>query len=699
MTDSTQRCQFRIRLLAIFALLWMGLIAKQLIQLQVFQASELRARAERQQQYQLKLNPLRGTILDRNGQELVRSIEVESVYAAPAEITDVPGVAAQLAETLALAPATVTERLTNGRNFVAIKRRISFAEADRLRTQPLPGVHLVKEPKRFYLQGSLAAPLLGLSNIDGEGVSGLERAYESVLAGRAGRLVRVTDAHGRVFDHEETAASPGQTLTLTLDGVLQTYAEQALSEAVQASKARGGVAIVIRPQTGEILALANAPTFDPNHLSSSQDISFVNRATEVPYEPGSVMKVITYAAALEEKLIKPHSILSADQGAIKVGNHTIRDSHSDGALSATEALARSSNVVAIKLGRSLGLEKLHEYLKRFGLGERASRDLASESPGLVRPFKYWKETSYGSIPIGYEMVATPLQLAAMIATIANDGVLVQPHIVLKTKASSGTTVPLPPPATRQVISRETAVALRRMLASVILDGTAKKAQILGYTAGGKTGTAHKYDPAIRRYSSSYYYASFVGFAPLEQPAVAIAVMLDGPRGEYHGGQVAAPVFKRIAEAALNRLGIPPDDLASLTPPPTPAQVVEVPEAFEETALPAGAGLNDLGLADAAVIALASDAVVADVVPEATTEPLAQATASAPTPPSAPAPELLRQSVLVPDLRGRGARSAAEICAQLGLKVNAQGTGVVITQKPGAGEYATQGTTCYLTLGN
>src|SRR5581483_1058392 len=389
--------------------------------------------------------------------------------------------------------ATVSERLDNGKAYVAIKRRISFAESDALAALNLPGIHLVKEPKRFYPQGELAAQLLGLDSIDGKGVNGIELAFDSTLRGKPGKIDLLTDAEHRAYDQEEQPAVPGQLVTLTLDAVIQTFAEQALAEELKTSGAESGVVILVQPQTGEILAMANAPSYNPNEIGSSGSHSLVNRAIEIPYEPGSVFKLITYSAAVEEGQINPDSIIDAQGGAITIAGHTIRDGGHYGQLRAADALAKSSNVCAIKIGEKLGKEKLFDYIRKFGIGDRIGRDkdFVGESRGIIRDFRHWSDASFGSIPIGYEVAATPLQLAAVISTIANDGVMVQPHIVMKVTSDNGQVEMIPPTAHR-VISRNTAATMREMLAGVVQNGTAKEARLVGYTSGGKTGTAHKF---------------------------------------------------------------------------------------------------------------------------------------------------------------------------------------------------------------
>jgi cell division protein FtsI (penicillin-binding protein 3) len=444
---------------------------------------------------------------------------------------------------------------------------------------------------------------------------------------------------------------------LTIDQMVQYRTEQALVAAVSNAKAKSGTAIVLDPHTGEILALANAPSFDPNDARTATAESRANQALQNIYEPGSTFKVVAYSAAIEEGLVKPDDRIDCQMGSINVNGRIVHDHHAFGTLTITEALAKSSNVAAIKLGLRLGDARMYDYIRRYGFGSRTDVELPGETAGLVRPVARWQPTSMGSIAMGQEVGVTPLQMAAAFGAIANDGVRISPHLVREIRAQDGSVTYQAKPEERRVVSAGTAKVLRGMLESVTVSGTAKKAQVEGYTAAGKTGTAQKIDPRTKTYSSTKYIGSFVGFAPVENPAVVIIVVIDEPAGAYHGGDVAAPVFREIAEQILPDLGVAPDmemklenPIASALRDSAQAERVRAESEREaeerEATLPQSASVND------------GDQVI-----------YAPATA---------------RGVLMPDLRGLSVRDAARVCAQLGLQMEARGEGRALRQTPAAG---------------
>ncbi|MGH9759279.1 MAG: peptidoglycan D,D-transpeptidase FtsI family protein, partial [Blastocatellia bacterium] len=349
---------------------------------------------------------------------------------------------------------------------------------------------------------------------------------------------------------------PGANVTLTIDALIQSKAEKALADAVHNAHAKAGTIVIIRPATGEILAMANYPTFDPNNVLDSTATERCNRAIETAFEPGSVFKLVTYSAALNEKLIDQNTPIDIGPGEIKVGDHIVHDENR-GVLTASQALAKSSNVAAIKLGERLGKKRLSEYISKFGFGKRTGLDLPGESRGLVTNVKYWDPTSIGSIPMGYQVGVTAIQAAAAFACIANGGEYVQPYLISKVTSASGEVLQQHSESRSRVVSSGTAAALKTMLEGVVIHGTGKLAQLGAYSAAGKTGTAHKIDKATKRYARDRYVASFAGFAPVENPQIACIVSIDEPQGRYYGGDVAAPVFARVASEALQILGVYP----------------------------------------------------------------------------------------------------------------------------------------------
>jgi cell division protein FtsI/penicillin-binding protein 2 len=643
--------------------LWMAAIAIRLVYLQVSQHSYLAERARRQQQGAIETSPERGVLLDRQGRDLARSITTESIYVDPGEIASsvsLGEVASQLAATLKLDRVALTAQLSEarakGQRFLWIVRRLPVDQAESIRQLELAGVHFRKEPKRFYPNGDLAAQVLGFVGIDGDGLAGVEQYFNQKITGEAGKLFIDSDSRGRAYEGFEIQPTPGQTIVLTIDQMVQYRTEQALASAVKASHAKSGTAIVLEPRTGEILALANVPTFDPNNVAESTPEARKNSAVQDIYEPGSTFKIVAYSAAIDKGLVKPDDRIDCQMGAITVAGRLIHDHHPFGSLTVAEALAKSSNVGAIKIGLRVGDEGMYEYMKRFGFGARTGIELPGETAGQVRPVERWQPSSIGSIAMGQEVGVTPLQMVAAFGTLANDGLRVAPHLVREIRSANGTAVFTPNAEQRRVVSVATARSLRGMLEGVTLRGTARKAQLDGYTAAGKTGTAQKIDPKTRAYSKTKYVASFVGFAPVNDPAVVIVVEINEPGGSYHGGEVAAPVFREIAEQVLPDLGVAPD-----------AELKSVPQIAQATN-GLKPGREERG-------------AVRDGQRQRATLPQVEHQQGQGEVVFAPASG---NAFLMPDLRGYSIRDVARACAQLGLRLEARGDGRVWRQVPTAG---------------
>jgi cell division protein FtsI (penicillin-binding protein 3) len=662
--DTSRR---RARFVVLTLLLWMLVIGGRLVYLQVYSHEFLAERARRQQQTHSVTNAPRGMILDRQGVELARSLEVDSFFAVPGEINDAREAARRLAPLFGVEPGALAAKIEGARaarrKFVWLAREVEPEQAERVKALGLVGVHAIREPKRYYPNGALAAHVLGFVGLDDEGLGGVEGFYNASLDGERGRVTAVRDGRRDEFASSEEAAREGESVVLTIDRNIQHAAERALSEAVRRERAKSGTAVVLDPRTGEILALANAPTFDPNGATSIPDELRVNQALQYIYEPGSTFKVVAYAAAVEERLVKPDDPIDCQMGSITLFGRTVRDTHAYGTLTITEALAKSSNVAAIKLGVRLGNERLYDYIRRFGFGERTGVELNGETPGLLRPPARWHKTSIGSIPIGQEIGTTPVQVASAFGAIANDGLRVAPHLVREVRDEHGRTVRRTEPKATRVVSAETARALRTMLESVTVKGTAKAARLEGYTAAGKTGTAQKIDPRTRAYSKSKYVASFVGFAPVEAPAVVIIVVLDEPSGSYYGGTVAAPVFREIAEQVLPYLDVAPD--TELKPEDRRAADELIARARPD----GGAARAEAAQGSSEVVAPA--AMPESVPREGEIREVVYARAA-------------ERALLMPDVRGRSVRDAARICAQLGLELEAFGEGRAVRQEPAAG---------------
>ncbi len=641
---------------------WMLLIGGRLVQLQVNQHDDYAARARNQQLSAVETSPTRGQLLDRQGRELARSIETESFYADPRDIKDAGETARRIAAITGQDRAELTERLSAAKDskkqFVWVARRLSVETANRLDSLQLDGVFYRKEPKRFYPNNSLAAHVLGFVNTDEIGLGGVEQFYNEKIRGESGKVYLEVDRARRAFESYEVQPHPGQTVVLTIDQTVQYRTEQALSAAVERTHAKSGTALVMDPQTGEILALANVPTFDPNQPTREAAEGRANGALQSIYEPGSTFKIVAYSAAIEMGLVKPEDKIDCQMGQITVAGRLIHDHHAFGVLTIADALAQSSNVGAIKLGLLVGDESMYDYMKRLGFGSRTGIDLAGESPGILRPLSRWQPSSIGSLAMGQEIGVTPLQMAAAYCVLANDGLLVKPHLVRELRSPEGVATYQAKAETRRALKPETAAALRNMLEGVTLRGTARKAQLDGYTAAGKTGTAQKIDPKTRAYSATKYIGSFVGFAPVKNPAVVIIVVIDEPQGSYHGGDVAAPVFREIAEQILPDLSVTPDteirpgtamiaQVSSASPQQLKAERTQT-EAREAT-LPRVVARSFSGQTKEVVFAVAT-----------------------------------KRGALMPDLRGRSVRDAVRTCQQLGLRLEARGEGHALRQTPEPG---------------
>ncbi|MBI4459428.1 MAG: transpeptidase family protein [Acidobacteria bacterium] len=563
--------------------LWAVVIVTRLIHLQVFQSSFFQRQARRQQERTIEVSPVRGVLYDRNLRPLAISVEVESVFAVPGEIRNPEATAKLLAPVLEMEARVIRQRLRGPRYFSWVKRKVSARQAARVRQLNLQGVYFQKENQRFYPKAELAAHVLGHVGVDDQGLAGMELRYEEVLRGRPGQLLIERDAHQRWLRRTGRPPRPGQNLVLTLDENIQHIAERELAAAFQQSRAISGTVVVQDPHTGEILALANQPTFNPNRYAGADSEALRNLAVSAAYEPGSAFKVVTVAAALEEKLAEPQERIDCQMGSIVLAGRRIRDHKPFGILSVEQIIQNSSNVGAIQLALRLGNESFYQYVRSFGFGSPTGIELPGEAMGLTKPPERWSKISIGAMAMGQEIGVTPLQIAAMASIVANGGWWVRPRIVRSDPAGRIAEPPLLADR-RRIISPETAEMLQRMMTLVVEKGTGRQAKPQGYTAAGKTGTSQKIDPATRAYSRRDHVASFVGFAPAESPVFTILVVLDSPRGRYHGGDASAPVFRKIAEQVLAYRNVPASGPAK--PPLALASLKEMP--LDPLAEPIGA---------------------------------------------------------------------------------------------------------------
>jgi cell division protein FtsI (penicillin-binding protein 3) len=649
----------RVRAYCASALISLGLAgaAVKAWALQVEDGAHYRSLAERQHAMRLDIPAPRGEVTDVHGRPLAISADAESVWANPREVRDVAGTADKLADLIDTDPGVLEAKLAGDRAFVWIDRHVTPEIAKAVRDAKLPGVDIAYEPRRWYPAKSIAGPVIGRADIDGNGLDGIELSMNDLLTGKRGAVKAVRDARGRKMVAGELApVSSGASVRLTLDRSIQAIADTALADAIITHKAKNGVAVVLDVETSKVLAMASYPTFDPN----GGDIHGArNRPVTDVYEAGSVMKVFTVAAALEEGIVKPTTGFAIGP-TFKVGPKHIRDTHPVPYLTVSEIIKVSSNIGATKIAMRLGRDKLHAYLKRFGFGAGTGIELPGEQNGRLRDGSTWREIELATISFGYGLTVTPVQIAAAFAAIGNDGVYRAPRIVEEVVDGDGAVLYRGNAEPRQMISAKHASELLAILATVFEkgkglgthQGTASSIDVPGFRCGGKTGTAHKYDPALRGYSPNRYLSSFAGLAPIDNPRLAIVVMIDEPSGgDYFGGKVAGPVFGKIASESLRYLGVPGEAIVPLDARGKP--IVQKPPP-----------------AKPAVVAIEGP-----VEPEPVTEdddtidPLA---------------------VTIPDFRGMGVGRALDEARKLQLEIDIDGTGQVVEQDPPPGPTLTPG---------
>jgi cell division protein FtsI (penicillin-binding protein 3) len=653
---------------------WAVVIFARLVYLQVVRRDFFEEKARAQQQRTLQVRASRGFLLDRRGRELAVTVPVDSICAMPAEIGDPASTARILARILGVPRQQLENKFAVRRGFCWVARLVEPDLAERVRALNLRGVYFQKESKRYYPKGTTAAHLIGVVGLDQDGLAGLEQAREEELRGQPGTVVLSADARQKHFDGRFTREpEPGLNLVLTVDERIQYVAERELAAAIAQTGSVAGSIVVLEPATGAVLAIANHPTFNPNQPLRSRTPEDLKRELEKRrnyavssiYEPGSTFKVVTIAAALEEGITRPTEVIDCQMGAIYIGGHRIRDHKPFGHLTVEQILAHSSDVGAIKLGMRLGERRFYQWIRRFGFGRTTGIGLPGEAPGLTKPDKQWSKVSIGAISMGQEIGVTAIQLVQAMGAIANGGMLVQPRVLEATFETGGQPTPAPRPAPIRVLSPETAIQMKRMLEQVVLSGTGKLARLDGYTSGGKTGTAQKIDPRTGAYSKTDYVASYVGFTPLQNPAIVVAVILDSPQGVHSGGGVAAPIFPRVASEVLRYLEVPQDvppdpTLRAQRGRPDPAVLAEVNDFNAENER-----VEEFPLAYA---------------PE---EEGAQGREGAPAP-SFPNLVLASAGPAVPNFFGKPVRTVLEEATSLGLEVDLRGSGLARRQSPPPG---------------
>lgn len=555
---------FKFRIILMTGLIVVGflLIAGRMFQLQVLKKEELYRLASQQHRVQIPIVPKRGTIYDSKENELAVSVEVDSVYADPRKIAELEKTVQAIASVLQVDRQELVKRLKKGRSFEWVQRKISPKEAEQIKSLQLPGIYFLKENRRFYPNGPLAAHVIGFVGLDSKGLEGVEYQYDSLLQGDNEVITMERDAYGREIalgDFHLKGGSHIRNIILTLDKPIQHIVEMELRNAVEKWGAKGGMVIAMDPFTGKVLAMASYPSFDPNQFIQYRSRNWRNRAIAHTFEPGSLFKTFLAAAAIEEKAVRPSDSFYCENGEYTVYDRTIHDHSKHGWLTFQQIIKFSSNIGASKVGEKMGKERFYQYLKAFGFGEKTRIGLPGEEKGVLHHPRYWVPVTLSTISFGQGVSVTGIQLVTALSAIANGGMLMRPYVVEKVTDEKGQpTQSFQPEAIRRVISEETARTLSNLLKSATeKGGTGEMAVPNGYEVAGKTGTAQKPDPLLGGYSEHRYISGFMGFAPFDRPKMALLVIIDEPQGNSYGGVVAAPVFRAIVEKALPHLNLFP----------------------------------------------------------------------------------------------------------------------------------------------
>ena len=656
-----------------------GLLVYRAVTLMVITDPQLDALIASQYESTVVLNPKRGPILDRHGHELAVSVTLDSVFADPALVDDALGAARALAPVLDLPEEELLRKLRLERRFVWLRRQVEPAVSDQVRELGFRGVRCTPEARRTYPNEKLASQLLGFAGIDGNGLEGLEARYDEILMGEKETYVALRDGRRRNITPEGVVvkrSTEGHSIHLTLDRQIQFITEQALARAVETYTPRGAFAVVLDPSTGDLLAVANAPDFDPNHFTEADRSSYRNRAVADTFEPGSIMKPFLVASALETGAVGLDDVFDCEHGAYRIGRNTIHDTHPYDMLPVEEIVQVSSNIGSAKIAQRMGAEALHGAYRRCGFGQASGLDLAGESGGILRSWKSWRRIGLATHAFGQGVSVTGIQLAAALGAIANGGTLYQPRVIMEMRDRQDQIVDARSP---QVVDRpfgpETAGQVREMMGLVVQEGgTGTRARLEHYTCGGKTGTAQKVNSETGRYDRTMWVSSFIGFAPLEDPRVVVVVVVDEPHGKHYGGTVAGPVFKEIASGALQALGVPP-----------------MPEAVAEAARRA-AGEDGMAESESEAEAEAES----ESESEAGSEPMCRTTETetdavvdveGDADLGLSVGELtddLDGSPTMPDLSGKTLRSALLALGEYSFDLRVEGSGFLIDQAPAAG---------------
>lgn len=736
MASTTARnTNLRLYLLAGAFVLWCCVICLRLVYLQVFSYGKFEQRAQHQQQRTEEVSAPRGIIFDRNGQELAMSINVDSVFAVPSEMPKPASTISLIARITRQDPRELLAKCEAAKTFCWLARKPDPEISARIRALNLRGVYFQKEAKRYYPKGDLAAQVLGYVGMDDTGLSGIEREFEDKLHGRPGQILISVDARKKWFGSVEKQPEPGENVVLTIDDKIQYIAERELATAMQETHAISGTVVVENPRTGEILALANEPTFNPNLSKEITPEKLKNHAVSDVYEPGSTFKLVTISAAIDEGLTRADELIDCQMGSIVVNGLRIHDHKAFGLIPVSQVLAHSSDVGAIKIALRLGDERLYKYIRAFGFGQQTGIELPGETRGLAKPLSRWSKVSIGAISMGQEIGITPLQLVGMVSSMANDGVLVNPRVVAGEVAPQDAPqkVAFHPVEQGRVVSTTTAAIMRQMMRGVVVEGTGRKAALEGYSAAGKTGTSQKFDPATHKYSHTKYVASFAGFAPINNPEITVVVVLDTPLAptvvQREGGWVAAPVFHRVAQQVLEYMHTPHDldipasrqmlltesktrdrDLEEGSPD-HPGDEIDAGDngTTELASSPNGTSpvvgrqsmptTSDRDWRDARHSTIATGIVPAAMrepasapipIPVTATQTAASSNAGALPTSGTVVMEVEQGGIVVPSFIGKSVRSSIELAESSGLDLNIMGSGLARDQSPLAGAHVPSG---------
>ncbi len=730
-----QRARFWF--ICLFFLLWACTIGVRLFMLQVVHHQAYVERAEKQQLRTFEVAPRRGVLYDRNLHELAMTVQVDSIYADPAEIDDKKAAAHTLAGLVHTDPedARTTEdeinaRLAAGKNFAWIARRVTPDISTQVHALNMKGIYFQKEFQRFYPDNQIAAQVLGYVGVDDNGLGGIEDKFDEELHGAPGEMYTAMDARRKVLGSSEHDPEPGRNLVLTIDENIQFLAEKGLDHAMAKTQAASGTVVVQDVHTGQILALAIRPTFNPNDFRHTTPQLLRDHAVSDVYEPGSTFKLVTYSSALDQHVASPDDMIDCQGGKITLAGRVIHDNQGEhfGVIPVHKALEESSDVAAVKLALKIGPDRFYEYVRAFGFGSRSGIELPGETRGLLQPPKRWNGSSIGSIAIGQEVAVTPVQLVTMVSTIANGGVYLPPHILFpnqvdqtdanqKSAAPQGPQGPQPfkpggdvpnplPDGAHRVIATLTAAQMRKMMEGVVLFGTGKSAQLNGYSSAGKTGTAQKIDPVTHTYSKTMHNGSIAGFAPVNEPVISMAIVIDSPKGAYYGADVSAPVFAEVAQQVLEYLGVPHDIDLRPAAAVKSAPITEDDASHDESDIKAlYEAVNDLPSDDPLRAAPTQNAASQDAskTPNTNPPPAAappQSSSNQPTEPQPSAPAQPTSTTVavgdanrlrVPSLLGLPMRKVIELASASGLEVQIVGTGTCRQQAPDPGTMVPPGT--------